>query len=244
MGKYAVLGTNGWTYHKTLSAARKRAQTVANATGGMVEVNYVSTKGVPMRDATAADRIYPKRTGNPRKGNRGRNPSGSVDYPLARELSIFANNSKWIDAFWKNATIKKAQGKYDSTKAVKLFRYAADRAWKEYKREYGDIDASTATRNQAAIELVKDFEYAFNDGRFNEYIPKKYRAKNPGLAGYQWAVNRGGKQLGLVYMVGPGSYSGEVFIPGRSHKTTINGYKNSEQSAAKAVVALYNKLAK
>lgn len=71
--KYAVLGINGWTYHKTLGTARKRAQIVANATGGMVEVNYVSTKGVPIRSETA-DRIYPQG----RKNMSRRNPGTSL----------------------------------------------------------------------------------------------------------------------------------------------------------------------
>jgi cyclopropane fatty-acyl-phospholipid synthase-like methyltransferase len=114
----------------------------------------------------------------------------------ARDLSLFAENDQKLvksldNDYNKNLTIKKAQGKYDPVQAVKLMMYFADRTAQAYfadtMRGLKDHGGATwhgmfpkADREQFAKSLVKEFENRHKQGEFDEYIPKKYRAKPEG----------------------------------------------------------------
>jgi hypothetical protein len=107
----------------------------------------------------------------------------------ARELKLFIENDGDLyrqqgQPILKNLTVKKAQGKYDSAKAVKLYMYLMDNGAKKYFKQFGspgmkwmDMFPKKA-RLEAAKEFVEEFEEAFDDGEYDEYIPKKYRKKD------------------------------------------------------------------
>lgn len=105
----------------------------------------------------------------------------------ARELKLYIENDgdlyrrQWQPII-KNLTIKVAQGKYDTEKAVKLFMYLMDNGAKQYAKEFatpGEWNKifSRSDRMEAAREFTADFEHYFKEGYYNEYIPKKYAAK-------------------------------------------------------------------
>lgn len=104
---------------------------------------------------------------------RLRNPSSGVDSSMASELASYAETYVNMEPFYKNLTIKIAQGRYDSNKAVTLMKYAVERAMKGYGVSKRDV--STATRIDAAERLRNRFESIERSGEFEKYIPKKYR---------------------------------------------------------------------
>lgn len=81
----------------------------------------------------------------------------------------------------KNATRRKAKGTFNSTLALKLFKYTVEAGAKKYAKEMGGgpwhKQFSMSDRKAVAKELVDDFESKYEDGEFDEYIPKKYRKK-------------------------------------------------------------------
>ncbi len=107
--------------------------------------------------------------------------ANGIDRPYAVELFSYAVDMLNPEAFYKNLATKKAQGKYNREKAVKLMRYLIDRAMHGYMKEYGmTIKANTATRNEAARMAVERFQELWEGGELDHYIPKKYKAKFAG----------------------------------------------------------------
>ena len=78
----------------------------------------------------------------------------------ASELYSYANTYVNLDPFYTNARKKLKRGIYSHSKAIILFKYAAERAARGYAKEYGMkfTDFNVPTRKLAAEKLVKDFE--------------------------------------------------------------------------------------
>jgi hypothetical protein len=154
-----------------------------------------------------------------RAQSRERNPaSGEADSSAAHELASSAQwqarprhgQKEWLDTFWKNATIKKAQGKYNSALAVKLFGYAIDQVLPVYGITKADLNSDgwsyQKTRTEAAEELRDVFERRFAAGDFDHFIPKKYQKKKNPSFGYDRPLSafqddekyRQGKRVGTL----------------------------------------------
>ncbi len=113
---------------------------------------------------------------------------GGVDEDAVKELELYFDNdrqlydSKWND-YYKNLVVKKAQGKYDSKSAEKLFMYFIEKAARKYAKEFSSNEKewstvfSKPTREQIAKDLVDEFESEFknNPKSFEKFIPKKYK---------------------------------------------------------------------
>lgn len=111
---------------------------------------------------------------------------GAPDTHAATELKLWIDNdqmlhkSLWQD-YYKNLTVKIAQGKYNRDAAVKLFVYLADRAAQSYTKQHGGGSSgfgifSKPTREAVAKELRDDFENEFEGApeQFTQFVPKKY----------------------------------------------------------------------
>lgn len=72
----------------------------------------------------------------------------------------------------QNLMRKTAAGTYDSEKAVLLFMYLANNLAKAY-----GVHANVGTRLALARQLRDEFEEQRRMGKFQEYIPKKYKGK-------------------------------------------------------------------
>jgi hypothetical protein len=130
---------------------------------------------------------YPEEAGRNAAFKRAQRQAKMSDE--ARELKLFIENDGDLyrqqhQPIIKNLTVKKAQEKYDSAKAAKLYMYLMDNGAKKYFKQFGspgmkwmDMFPKKA-RMEAAKEFVEEFEEAFDDGEYDEYIPKKYRKKD------------------------------------------------------------------
>ena len=106
----------------------------------------------------------------------------------ARELEIFIDNDQQLYrqqhlSIIKNLMTKRAQGKYDSKLAAKLYMYLVDNGAKKYVKEFGSKGDNwnkmfdKPTRMNVATALVKSFESEAESGGYDEFIPKKYQKK-------------------------------------------------------------------
>ena len=93
-----------------------------------------------------------------------------ADYEVT-ELVLYAENDRdlWMrrrPEFMKNALKKMNAGKYELSKAVKLWRYYADEVAKKYAKEFPGSRFSPAVRNKAAAVFARNFE---NEVRAGEH---------------------------------------------------------------------------
>jgi hypothetical protein len=104
------------------------------------------------------------------------------ELPDAEELVLQIDNeqplyNRKVEMF-KNLTRKKKSGKYDASLAPKLFAYLVDEAAKvvaKFWNEYNEINPpmvwnkvyTKEVRAQAAQELVKNFEAAYDNKEFS-----------------------------------------------------------------------------
>ena len=103
----------------------------------------------------------------------------------AKELFLFADNTQALQnqqmSIIKNLMSKRAQGKYDSRLAAKLFMYLVDNAAKMYVKEFDAPGTKyhkvfdKPTRMMAARLMTDQFESEADVGAYDEFIPKKYR---------------------------------------------------------------------
>ena len=111
----------------------------------------------------------------------------------SRELALYAENNaelyrSRIQPVIKNLALKKVRGTYDTTLALKLWKYVADDAAQRYTKEFGVRGTGSSygiftvsDRKQAAADLAESYAEEL-DGYFSQHpdeLPKKYRAKNP-----------------------------------------------------------------
>lgn len=105
---------------------------------------------------------------------------------LARELKLTTENDgdiyrQRINPILMNLTAKKASGKYDREKAVKLFMYLAEAGARLYAKEFGQGEHEWHTmfpvpvRLLAAVAWRDEFEQNFKNGEYDDLIPKKYK---------------------------------------------------------------------
>jgi hypothetical protein len=112
-----------------------------------------------------------------------------ADEHLADNLVMYIDNTRqWYDSKWKdffkNLTVKLAQGRYDHKQAVKLMLYLVERAAKAYMKEmrmegkWTDV-FDKQTRILAAEILRDDFEDTVKDSpdELKKFVPKKYAGK-------------------------------------------------------------------
>jgi hypothetical protein len=111
---------------------------------------------------------------------------------VVAELKMFTENDGDIyrsttTSILKNLTTKKAQGKYDSDRAVQAFMYLAEAGARKYSQEFGSGESRItgspwhemfpmAVRRAAAIQWRDEFEEEFRSGNYDHLIPKKYQA--------------------------------------------------------------------
>jgi hypothetical protein len=111
--------------------------------------------------------------------------SFETDDAAARELILFAENDgdlyrRTTQPILRNLTTKKAQGKYDSEKAVQGFMYLAEAGARAYAKNF-DIERNwhvifpIAVRRAAATHWRDEFEKEFTLGNYDDLIPKKYQ---------------------------------------------------------------------
>ena len=105
------------------------------------------------------------------------------EYAVDNLDNFIRNNKPANDRLWmmyKNLTVKKAQGKYNSELAPKLFMYLIKDAVKSMYKEWGSDGAMQVTKEdmqQAAKAYVDEFESMHDTGELDDFIPKKYRGK-------------------------------------------------------------------
>ena len=119
------------------------------------------------------------------EGVRHNRPVTEMTDDVVDELVSTINNisrlyNRKINDFWKNLTVKIAQGKYNRALAVKLFMYLADdaaRAMSANRGRSGLKGIPKSTRAEAAEMLRDEFEEAVKDGSYDleKFIPKKYK---------------------------------------------------------------------
>lgn len=134
------------------------------------------------------------------------NPRGVADSDAARELYLYVDNDadlhkRMIEGIRKNLVTKMARGTYDAQRAVKAFMYPMDAGAQKYAREFGGTwheMFSKPTRQLAAAEMAREFEYAAKDGDFDYLLPKKYQQKNPRTV--KNALVREYKRRGFAYI--------------------------------------------
>lgn len=160
----------------------------------------------PMR---RAEEIVQEATGGGGRRNythgRRRNMAGraaSADTDAVRDLVMFVENDgdlyrqQWQPII-KNLANKKAQGKYDHDKAIRLLMYLMESGAKKYAKEFGgtwNVMFSVPTRREAAREFVKAFEDEYRTGVYDKYLTKvsaKAKAANPNRAGARRRARRG-----------------------------------------------------
>lgn len=102
---------------------------------------------------------------NEQRAPRARQP---VDPTAVSELVLYIENDgelyrQMVQPIIKNLQKKKANGVYNPTKAVKLWKYLADAGAKKYMKEFGSqgdgvsMVFSPATREAVAAELADSF---------------------------------------------------------------------------------------
>jgi hypothetical protein len=103
-----------------------------------------------------------------------------------RELKLFIDNDSQLyrsqtTSILKNLMTKKGQGKYDPSKAVKLWMYLVDAGAKKYVKDQGSPGQkwnemfTKADREAVAKELNDDFEAEAKLGNYDDLVPKKYK---------------------------------------------------------------------
>jgi hypothetical protein len=111
--------------------------------------------------------------------------SKEIDETSGTELEMYIENdsqlySQQFIPIVKNLMTKRAQGKYDSKKAVKLFMYLMESGAKKYVKDFGgtwNIMFNKPTREWTAKRFVENFDNEAEIGGYDEYIPKKYQKK-------------------------------------------------------------------
>jgi hypothetical protein len=109
---------------------------------------------------------------------------------VAQELKLYTENDGDIyrqqtTSILKNLATKKASGKYDREKAVTLFMYLTETGAKKYAKEFGGPGAvwhdmfPIAVRRLVATEWRNEFEGEYENGAYDNMLPKKYQ--NPKL---------------------------------------------------------------
>lgn len=115
-----------------------------------------------------------------KRSRRGARP----DMSGTRELELYADNEEPLyrqkRSIEQNLVRKLAAGKYDRTKAVKLWRYYADAAAKKYTREFGSSGSvifSKAERDALAKREERQFfaRVKASDPDLLVFVPKKYK---------------------------------------------------------------------
>lgn len=132
---------------------------------------------------------------NQTHGRRNRaGGAASANDAEVRELVLFIENDeplyrqRW-QPILKNLANKKAQGKYDREKAIKLFMYLMEDGAKRYSTEFGGVWNQTfnvPTRKAAAREFAENFEAEYKTGAYDNYLTKvsaKAKSANPNRAG-------------------------------------------------------------
>lgn len=106
--------------------------------------------------------------------------AGVPDADAAKELALFIENDgdlyrqQW-QPILKNLANKRAQGKYDREKAIKLFMYLMESGAKKYAKDMGgtwNVMFSVPTRREAAKEFALNFEHYDNEGTYDSYLTK------------------------------------------------------------------------
>ncbi len=104
-----------------------------------------------------------------------------IDQDAIRELELYIENDSHlfhskIEPIRKNLMTKIGQGKYDSAKAAKIFKYLIEDGIKKYNKEFEDgISLNTISRKELMNSMEKEFYASAKTGEYDEYLPKKYK---------------------------------------------------------------------
>jgi hypothetical protein len=119
-------------------------------------------------------------------GRKKNTMSFENDDAIVTELVQFTENegdihTRTVMPIIKNLATKKAQGKYDSEKAVQAFMYLAEAGARKYARVLGGDERQwhdtfpINIRRGAATHWRDEFETEFATGNYDDLLPKKYR---------------------------------------------------------------------
>lgn len=153
---------------------------------------------------------------------------------LASELKLTTENDgdiyrQHIAPILKNLATKKASGKYDREKAVKLFMYLAEAGARLYAKTFGQGEHEwhgmfpVPVRRLAATAWRDEFEQMYKEGQYDDLVPKKYQKTpddkdyNEGAAHAQRVAQHAPKSA-IEYIV----TIGEVFPQARRHIPEIS----------------------
>jgi len=156
-----------------------------------------------------------------------------------RELWLYIDNDAQLYKqqglpIIKNLMTKKAQGKYDSKLAAKLYMYLVDNGAKKYVKEHGSKGYSWTTtfdkktRMEVAKELVSSFESEAESGAYDNFIPKKYQQKESVSIEEEISPEQA-KKMGInMPLSGKGYPYNESYINSRGEKMkTYKDFKNT-----------------
>lgn len=119
----------------------------------------------------------------------------------AQELVLFIENDGDLyrqqnQPILRNLANKAAQGKYEHTKALKLWMYLMDNGAKKYAKKFGGGEwykmFSVAARREAAKVFADDFEANWKAGEYRQYLTKVSTKQLPNTLRYETSKNRSG----------------------------------------------------
>ena len=108
----------------------------------------------------------------------------TIDKHAVDDLALFIENTGELygqfKAIQKNLATKKVRSKYDHALAVKLFGYLVDASAKKYAKEFDYALPwhkvfNVPTRKDVAEYLTTVFEDEFEQGYYDDLLPKKYK---------------------------------------------------------------------
>jgi len=102
---------------------------------------------------------------------------GTVDKEMAEELELYIYNESTLynqrKSIIDNLARKMSKGTYDSTKAVKLWRYWVDNGARRYAKEFNMIDGIKAFNVPTRDEVAKSVERQERDDIARLVTPQK-----------------------------------------------------------------------
>jgi hypothetical protein len=136
--------------------------------------------------------------GTAMRQNSRRDPA---DEHAAEELKLYLDNEATLSPqgpsgqgreIAKNLLRKMKAGKYEPTKAPKLWGYLVEAAAKKYAKEFDDARRwasmfNPATRDLVAVELAREFEHAVAEGAYEQldtrtgYRPNRHQSRRAAL---------------------------------------------------------------
>ena len=104
-----------------------------------------------------------------------------IKWQVGELLLVIDNEQKYYNrkiAMFKNLFLKLQKGRFDKSKAPKLFSYLTDEVGRDYNKQYGGVDGNykitPQARRIADKELVEEFLNAAKNKEYDfmGYVPR------------------------------------------------------------------------